>query len=79
MQSIIYMAVSPFLSVVFCVFSPLFSCFYYTYKQGSFQGEVFPDVRSRIVGVENRRIFGYYIGENGKKSGTFIRAIGALV
>ena len=32
-----------------------------------------------LVGVENRRIFGYYIGENGKKSGTFIRAIGALV
>lgn len=31
----------------FLCFSPLFSCFYYTYKQGSFQGEVFPDVRRR--------------------------------
>ena len=29
---------------------------------------VFPDVRRRIVGVENRRIFGYYIGENDKKA-----------
>ena len=32
-----------------------------------------------LVSVEKRTFFGYYIGESGKKSGTFIRAIGALV